>query len=48
MIRKMLIAEDDANSAVLLRRYMEKEGFEVFLAADGGEAIRLYRTVKAF
>ena len=46
MIKKMLIAEDDANIAVLLRLYMEKEGFEVSLAADGGEAMRLYRTVR--
>ena len=46
MIKKMLIAEDDANIAVLLRLYMEKEGFEVTIAPDGGEALRLYRTVR--
>ncbi len=46
MIKKMLIAEDDANIAVLLRLYMEKEGFEVSLASDGGEAMRLYRTIR--
>jgi len=44
MVKKMLIAEDDANIAILLRLYMEKEGFQVTLAADGGEALRLYRT----
>ena len=46
MIKKMLIAEDDSNIAVLLRLYMEKEGFEVTIAPDGGEAMRLYRTVR--
>ena len=46
MIKKMLIAEDDTNIAVLLRLYMEKEGFEVTIAPDGGEALRLYRTVR--
>ena len=46
MIKKMLIAEDDANIAVLLRLYMEKEGFEVTIAPDGGEALRLYRAVR--
>ncbi|MCQ2445779.1 MAG: response regulator transcription factor [Clostridia bacterium] len=46
MVKKMLIAEDDANIAVLLRLYMEKEGFEVTIAPDGGEALRLYRTVR--
>jgi len=42
----MLIAEDDANIAILLRLYMEKEGFQVTLVADGGEALRLYRTIR--
>ncbi len=46
MTKKMLIAEDDSNIAVLLRLYMEKEGYEVTIAADGGEALRLYRTVR--
>ncbi|MBE6998920.1 MAG: response regulator transcription factor [Ruminococcaceae bacterium] len=46
MTKKMLIAEDDSNIAVLLRLYMEKEGYEVTIASDGGEALRLYRTVR--
>lgn len=46
MPKKMLIAEDDSNIAVLLRLYMEKEGYEVTIAADGGEALRLYRTLR--
>ncbi|MBR4865369.1 MAG: response regulator transcription factor [Clostridia bacterium] len=46
MTKKMLIAEDDSNIAVLLRLYMEKEGYEVTIAADGGEALHLYRTLR--
>lgn len=46
MVKRMLIAEDDANIAVLLRLYMEKEGFEVTVAPDGGEAMRLYRIIR--
>lgn len=46
MVKRMLIAEDDANIAVLLRLYMEKEGFEVTVAPDGAEAMRLYRIVR--
>jgi len=41
MSKKALVVEDDGNIAELLRRYLEKDGFEVFHAADGGEGIRL-------
>ena len=41
MGKKALVVEDDGNIAELLRLYLEKDGFEVFLAADGGEGIRL-------
>ena len=41
MTKKALIVEDDGNIAELLRLYLEKDGFEVFHAADGGEGIRL-------
>ncbi|MBE6968682.1 MAG: response regulator transcription factor [Ruminococcaceae bacterium] len=41
MGKKALIIEDDINIADLLSLYLEKDGFEVFLAADGGEGIRL-------
>ena len=46
MTKKMLIAEDDSNIAVLLRLYMEKEGLEVAIVSDGGEALRMYRTLR--
>ncbi|MBE6949069.1 MAG: response regulator transcription factor [Ruminococcaceae bacterium] len=39
MPKKALVIEDDANIADLLRLYLEKEGFEVRLAPDGGKGI---------
>ncbi len=44
--RKMLIAEDDSNIQELLRLYMEKEGFDVDTAANGGEALVKFRISK--
>lgn len=39
MPKKALVVEDDANIADLLRLYLEKEGFEVRIAPDGGKGI---------
>ena len=39
MARKVLIVEDDTNIAELLQLYLEKEGFEVTVAADGGKGV---------
>ena len=44
MARKVLIVEDDTNIAELLQLYLEKEGFEVVSAADGGKGVELFRT----
>ncbi len=41
MSKKALIIEDDANIAELLRLYLEKDGFDVIRAADGGTGARL-------
>ena len=41
MAKKVLVVEDDGNISELLRLYLEKDGFEVFQAVDGGEGIRL-------
>ena len=41
MNKKALVVEDDSNIAELLRLYLQKDGFSVHLAADGGEGIRL-------
>ena len=39
MARNILVVEDDRNISDLIRMYMEKEGFEVCSAYDGGKAI---------
>ena len=39
MARNILVVEDDRNISELLRMYLEKEGFEVRLAYDGGKAV---------
>ena len=41
MNKKALVVEDDSNIAELLRLYLQKDGFSVHLAADGGEGIRM-------
>lgn len=44
MPRKVLIVEDDSNIAELLHLYLEKEGFETAVAADGGKGVELFRS----
>ena len=46
MSKSVLIVEDDANIADLLRLYLEKEGFEVVIAPDGGKGVELFRKEK--
>ncbi len=46
MSEKILIIEDDVNIAELLRLYLEKEGFQVFIAHDGGKGISEFEQVK--
>ncbi len=41
MTQKVLVVEDDINIAELLRLYLEKDGFEVKIAHDGGEGLKL-------
>lgn len=41
MANKALIVEDDGNIAELLRLYLEKDGFEVAIASDGGTGVRM-------
>jgi DNA-binding response OmpR family regulator len=40
--KSVLIIEDDAHIAELLRMYTEKDGFTVRVAGDGGEGLRLF------
>ena len=44
MSKKALVVEDDGNIAELLRLYLERDGFEVQRAADGGEGVSLFRS----
>ena len=44
MSKKALVVEDDGNIAELLRLYLEKDGFAVQRAADGGEGVALFRS----
>ena len=46
MPKKALVVEDDKNIAELLRLYLEKDGFTVSIASDGGEGSEMARTQK--
>ena len=46
MAISVLIVEDDKNIAELLQMYLEKEGYAVTLAYDGGEGLSKFRTIK--
>ena len=42
---KILVVDDDNNICELLRLYLEKEGYAVTIANDGGAAVRLFQEV---
>ena len=46
MAVSVLIAEDDKNIAELLQMYLEKEGYAVTIANDGGQALSKFRAIK--
>ena len=46
MAVSVLIVEDDRNIAELLQMYLEKEGYAVTVAADGGQGLSKYRAIK--
>ena len=46
MAVSILVVEDDKNIAQLLQMYLEKEGYAVTLAADGGEGLAKFRSIK--
>ena len=46
MAKKALIVEDDGNISELLRLYLERDGFEVLQAADGGRGVDLARSAE--
>ena len=46
MAISVLIVEDDPNIAELLQMYLEKEGYAVTTAADGGQGLEKFRTIQ--
>lgn len=41
MLSKILLVEDDRTSALLVKKYLEREGYYVFLAGNGLEALEV-------
>ena len=46
MATSVLIVEDDRNIAELLQMYLEKEGYAVTIANDGGQGLEKFRAIK--
>ena len=46
MATSVLIVEDDRNIAELLQMYLEKEGYAVTVAADGGQGLTKFRAIQ--
>ena len=46
MAISVLVVEDDRNIAELLQMYLEKEGYAVTIAADGGQGMAKFRAIK--
>ena len=46
MNKKALVVEDDVNIAELLMLYLEKDGFEVSIAHDGGKGVAMFTELK--
>ena len=46
MAISVLVVEDDRNIAELLQMYLEKEGYAVTVAADGGQGLAKFRAIQ--
>ena len=46
MAISVLVVEDDRNIAELLQMYLEKEGYAVTVAADGGKGLEKFRSIQ--
>ncbi len=46
MATSVLVVEDDRNIQELLQLYLEKEGYAVTLASDGGQGLNKFRAIK--
>ena len=44
--RRILVVEDDPKAAELLRCYLTKEGYQVFVATSGGQALEMANELK--
>jgi DNA-binding response OmpR family regulator len=44
--KKALVIEDDINIAELLRLYLEKDGFDVYIADNGGKGVSEFERLK--
>lgn len=44
MAERILVVDDDSNICELLRLYLEKEGFDVTIANNGGDAVKIFKT----
>ena len=42
-IEKILVVDDDTNICELLRLYLEKEGYDVVIANNGADAVRIFQ-----
>jgi two-component system, OmpR family, response regulator VicR len=42
--KKIVLAEDNSTLSLLLKFRLEKEGYELFIAVDGKEALQLIET----
>lgn len=40
---RILVVDDDSNICELLRLYLEKDGYEVSIANNGGEAVKMFQ-----
>ena len=45
MATTVLVVEDDRNIAELLQLYLQKEGYAVAVAYDGGQGVEVFRSV---
>ena len=46
MAKMILIVEDDPNISELVQMYLEKEGYQTRIAADGGKGLDLFRQLR--